>query len=130
MPIPHPATPASVDPAAPQTRWADGFLDARWKDGRISVKELAAYVRDKVDRWAVQNTEARQTPMLLGTGKNFSLRAFADKLHVFASTLGAFHRRPSRLAAIMAKQTLHTAMVSHRDAARRALERKSAVAAQ
>lgn len=58
--------------------WADGFLSEGGTDGRISVKELAAFVAEKVDRWAQLNRDSRQIPVLLGQGKNFPLRAFTD----------------------------------------------------
>jgi len=34
-------------------------------DGRVSLKELVAYVRTNVDTWAVQNRNARQQPQLI-----------------------------------------------------------------
>jgi hypothetical protein len=42
-------------------------------DGRIMVRELAAYVAARVDRWAVANRSTRQTPLLLGGGADFEL---------------------------------------------------------
>lgn len=50
---------------------ADGYGDVR--DSRISVKELAAFLQARVDRWAVRNRGARQTPALLGRGSDFAL---------------------------------------------------------
>lgn len=58
--------------------WADGFLGGSRYDGRISVKELAAFTRERVDRWARMNRATRQMPMLLGKGKNFHLRTYFE----------------------------------------------------
>jgi hypothetical protein len=41
-------------------------------DRYVSVEDLAAFVADRVDRWAKQK-ECRQTPLLLGKGEDFSL---------------------------------------------------------
>jgi hypothetical protein len=37
-------------------------------DGRVSARELARFVRSRVDRWARQARQARQTPVLFGEG--------------------------------------------------------------
>lgn len=50
---------------------ADGYGDLR--DGHISVKELAAFVQARVERWSGRNRDERQTPMLLGSGSDFTL---------------------------------------------------------
>jgi hypothetical protein len=54
--------------------WADGYPGHR-TDGRVSVHELAAFVRDRTDRWASRNAGARQTPFLTGKGEDFPLVA-------------------------------------------------------
>jgi hypothetical protein len=53
---------------------ADGWLADGRRDGHVSVRELAAFVRSRVDRWAVRNRDSRQTPVLLGNGKDFLMR--------------------------------------------------------
>jgi len=45
------------------------------RDGRVSAKELAAFVRARVARWATENRATPQTPVLLGTAPDFDLRA-------------------------------------------------------
>ncbi|HYT93675.1 MAG TPA: hypothetical protein VEL76_33460, partial [Gemmataceae bacterium] len=57
--------------------WADGYGEGK-RDGHISARELAAFVRARVDRWAVSNRETRQTPLLLGTAPDFLLRAYDE----------------------------------------------------
>jgi hypothetical protein len=44
---------------------ADGLNPDGKRDGHISVRELAEYVKVRVDRWAKQNRDTRQTPILL-----------------------------------------------------------------
>lgn len=44
-----------------------GIADASG-DGRVSARELAAFVRARVDRWARTVRAARQTPVLFGEG--------------------------------------------------------------
>jgi Carboxypeptidase regulatory-like domain len=48
--------------------WADGY-GSRGKDGRVTVDELARFVRARADRWVRQNHDARQTPVLYGPEK-------------------------------------------------------------
>jgi hypothetical protein len=55
--------------------WADGYGPDGSRDRFISVTELAAFVRARVDRWAQRNRNQRQTPVLYGTGNNFNLIA-------------------------------------------------------
>ena len=50
---------------------ADGYGDPR--DGHVTVKELAAFVQARVERWAKHNRGERQTPMLLGAGSDFRI---------------------------------------------------------
>ncbi len=45
------------------------------RDGRVSVRELASFVRLRVSRWSVENRGAAQTPTLIGTAPDFVLRA-------------------------------------------------------
>ncbi|MGF1581826.1 MAG: carboxypeptidase regulatory-like domain-containing protein [Gemmataceae bacterium] len=58
---------------------ANGFGQAGKRDGRVSAKELAAFVAVRVDRWSRQNRTTRQTPQLLGDGFDFDLRAFEPR---------------------------------------------------
>jgi hypothetical protein len=44
--------------------WADTAEPGGAPDGRVTVQELAAYVRARVDRWARRNRGVRQTPAL------------------------------------------------------------------
>jgi hypothetical protein len=44
---------------------ADGCIDGR-RDLRVTVKELYHFVQARVDRWAQQNRNTRQTPLLIG----------------------------------------------------------------
>ncbi|MBI2808295.1 MAG: carboxypeptidase regulatory-like domain-containing protein [Planctomycetes bacterium] len=50
---------------------ADGYGGAR--DRRVSVKEVAAFLRARVDRWAGHNRGVRQTPTLFGAAVDFTL---------------------------------------------------------
>jgi hypothetical protein len=53
---------------------ADGWNDKQRSDGRVSMRELAAYVSARVDRWSLHCRGVRQTPMLLaGKVKDFPL---------------------------------------------------------
>ncbi len=45
------------------------------RDGRISARELTAFVQARVERWALLNRGVRQTPELFGTGEDFPLAA-------------------------------------------------------
>lgn len=53
--------------------YADGQLQDSAPDGRVTVAELAAFVRARVDRWAVKNRGQRQTPVLYGSGSDFAV---------------------------------------------------------
>jgi hypothetical protein len=53
--------------------WADGYGGHDKPDRRVAVRELADFVAARVDRWAWRNREARQTPVLYGSG-DFYLR--------------------------------------------------------
>ena len=57
--------------------WADGYGPGGERDGRVSVRELAEFVRARVDRWSRQNRPTVQTPLLHGSAEDFALRAFA-----------------------------------------------------
>jgi hypothetical protein len=48
--------------------WADGS-----NRGRVTVRELADFVRRRVERWAEKVRQTRQTPVLLGEGSDFTL---------------------------------------------------------
>ncbi len=45
------------------------------RDGRVSARELAGFVRLRVYRWSVENRAAAQAPTLVGTAPDFVLRA-------------------------------------------------------
>ncbi len=47
---------------------ADGYGADR--DGRITVKELARFVQARVERWTLHNRGERQTPTLVGEGRD------------------------------------------------------------
>ena len=49
-----------------------GWADASG-NGRVTVRELAAFVSSHVERWAWTVGNARQTPVLLGEGSDFTL---------------------------------------------------------
>jgi hypothetical protein len=53
--------------------YADGYNAEGKRDGRVSVRELAAFVAARVDRWALRNRGVRQTPVLLGQPGDFDL---------------------------------------------------------
>lgn len=53
--------------------FADPQADVINRNGAISVRELAAYVTDKVDRWAIQYRGVRQQPYLAGKAEDFEL---------------------------------------------------------
>ncbi len=53
--------------------WADVEPGSGNRDGRVSAKELAAYVEAHVGRWARVNRDAEQTPVLLGDGRDFPI---------------------------------------------------------
>lgn len=50
---------------------ADGYGAAR--DQRVTVRELAAFLLARVDRWSLYNRDERQTPTLHGDGGDFAL---------------------------------------------------------
>src|SRR5262249_35862265 len=53
---------------------ADGYNPDGKRNDRVSVRELAAFVRKRVDRWTSRNRKARQTPFLMGPeGEDFDL---------------------------------------------------------
>lgn len=45
---------------------ADGYSSTGKSNGRVTVRELAAFVRKRVDRWAGRVRQSRQTPHLFG----------------------------------------------------------------
>jgi hypothetical protein len=45
--------------------WADGSNAEGKRDGHVSARELAEFVKRRVDRWAEHNFDTRQTPILL-----------------------------------------------------------------
>lgn len=54
---------------------ADGYNARDERNGRVSIYELAAFLSARVDRWASQNRQTRQTPLLHGKGDDFDLVA-------------------------------------------------------
>src|SRR5262249_42172868 len=54
---------------------ADGCVPGTRADGRVTLRELVAYVRERVDHWTQHNLQERQTPCLLGDVKDFPLIA-------------------------------------------------------
>lgn len=53
---------------------ADGaFPKGSRPDGHVKVRELAGYVTEQVDQWAMRNRNQHQTPALFGNGSDFSL---------------------------------------------------------
>src|SRR5262249_41660173 len=54
---------------------ADGYNADGRRNRRVSVMELAEFVTARVDRWA-RDRNARQTPVLLGKGKDFELTRY------------------------------------------------------
>jgi hypothetical protein len=54
---------------------ADGCLPGHPPDHRVSVQELQSYVKTHVDRWAVHNRGARQTPVFFGSDADYDLRS-------------------------------------------------------
>lgn len=52
---------------------ADGQLEGQKADGLVSVRELAAFVIPRVNRWAWRNRAAWQTPVLYGDGPDYAL---------------------------------------------------------
>jgi hypothetical protein len=60
--------------------WADGQGPSGKSDAQVSVKELFAYVKSRVERWSAQNRGQLQTPILLGQDDDFPLvQIKADK---------------------------------------------------
>jgi hypothetical protein len=55
---------------------ADGWTGAT-PDSRITVVELAAFLRSKVGEWASTTTATQQTPVLVGSAEDFVLHAVA-----------------------------------------------------
>jgi hypothetical protein len=46
------------------------------RDNRVSVRELAGFVRTRVNRWTLENRGVAQTPVLVGTAPDFVLRSY------------------------------------------------------
>jgi hypothetical protein len=61
---------------------ADGYDADRNRNGWVTVRKLEAFVRARVERWAVLR-QTRQTPVLLGPDKDFNLTRY-DKLPAMA----------------------------------------------
>jgi len=55
--------------------WTELDQPQRHRDGLVQVRDLARYVRTRVNRWARGNKGARQEPVLLGQGEDFPLLA-------------------------------------------------------
>lgn len=54
---------------------ADGYNDSTITDGRVSARELSAYVVDRVAKWTEQRQGSVQTPQLIATGETDFLLA-------------------------------------------------------
>jgi hypothetical protein len=52
---------------------AEGEGPRRTHDGRVSLRELAAFVTGRVEEWALQHRNARQTPRLYGANRDYPL---------------------------------------------------------
>ncbi|MCC6419413.1 MAG: hypothetical protein IT429_14350 [Gemmataceae bacterium] len=57
---------------------ADGYGPDGQSNGQVSVRELARFVAARVDRWARQTRDARQTPKYRGTAADFMLMPAAS----------------------------------------------------
>jgi hypothetical protein len=53
--------------------FADGYNARARHNGSVSVDELVAFLKARVDRWAKMNRDARQTPMYFGKNPDFDL---------------------------------------------------------
>jgi hypothetical protein len=77
--------------------YADGYGADGRRDSQVTVRELAAFVRARVDRWAVKNRATRQTPVLYGSGGDFALAALdhgQPKVHLPPAPVRSY---PARL---------------------------------
>ncbi len=54
---------------------AAGFNASAERNGQVSVKELAEFVRARVERWAWRNQHVHQTPLLVGEAGDYPLLA-------------------------------------------------------
>ena len=54
---------------------ADGWNGER--DGRVTVNELASFVRSRVSRWSSANLRSSQTPVLVGSAEDFTLHTYS-----------------------------------------------------
>lgn len=52
---------------------ADGWNESGRRDGRVSVNELAAYARARVQRWSQAAATSEQSPRLVGSAADFAL---------------------------------------------------------
>ncbi len=77
---------------------ADGYgVDAK-RDRRVSARELAEFTKARVDRWASRMHDTSQTPVLLGSAKDFELIALKDKKSVPSAPSLASAEYPPALA--------------------------------
>ncbi len=70
---------------------ADGYDEKNERNNQVSVDELTAYVRARVDRWA-HDRNSRQTPVLKGNAKDFKLTTY-DQLPTVAESVPALPYR-------------------------------------
>ena len=56
---------------------ADGWGPGGDRDGRVTAGELAAYTRGRAARWAETNLRPAQTPTLVGTAADFTVRSYS-----------------------------------------------------
>jgi hypothetical protein len=75
---------------------ASGWKDAS-PNGRVSVEELAAYVRAATGRWVSATRGGTQTPRLIGTAADFTLRALPQMQPEREATTGSDFTYPEWL---------------------------------
>ncbi|MCI0704319.1 MAG: carboxypeptidase-like regulatory domain-containing protein [Planctomycetia bacterium] len=125
------------------------------RDGRVSVRELAAFVRARVSRWTSENRATAQTPTLVGAAEDFVLRvnpssssteektlneiAYPDWLKAAWVSLDRWHADGRAVSAPWAFRQLRTALLAAErdlraglspDEVKRALEQQLSAAEQ
>jgi hypothetical protein len=81
---------------------ADGFKPNTRPKGVVTVSQLAAYVKDRVDRWAWHNRQTRQTPELINAREDFILTVIDRQSEPITSPLGPDY--PDELAKAWAER--------------------------
>lgn len=59
--------------------WADGYNPQKKRNRRVSVSELAGFVRGRVARWARRNRNADQTPLVVAGKDDFDLVVLSER---------------------------------------------------